>query len=213
MEEEKKMNARKLSLIIIAVLVIIGIGIGISYAYYVISMQGSSTMSQSTAAVLNITTNLAEVDRINTDKLQLTEITNNNYAQVVTDKVTFTVTNQSSSNVNGKYNLYLKEMSVSKNLSSQYFKWAAVVSGTNSATFTGNFLDATSIAPEGTTDRTSVSNLTKMIITDANALTLEPGESDTITFYIWLENANADQLYLTNGSFSGKLAIDAVPVK
>ena len=211
--KKKKRDARSLVLGIIVIMLVITMGIGISYAFYVIGMTGRSDVSQSTAAVLNLTTTLEQVDRINTDKLQLTEITNNNYAEVVTDKVTFTVTNESTSNVNGKYNLYLKEMALTKNLSSQYFKWAAVVSSTNSKIVTGNFLDTTNLGVEGNTDRTIVSNLTKTLIDDANALTLAPGQTDTITFYIWLENANVDQLYLTNGSFSGKLAIDAVPVK
>ena len=211
--KKKKRDARSLVLGIIAIMLVITIGIGISYAFYMIGMTGRSDVSQSTAAVLNLTTTLEQVDRINTDKLQLTDITNNNYAEVVTDKVTFTVTNESSSNVNGKYNLYLKELALTRNLSSQYFKWAAVVSGTNSKIVTGNFLDTTNLGVEGNTDRTIVSNLTKTLIDDANALTLAPGQTDTITFYIWLENANVDQLYLTSGSFSGKLAIDAVPVK
>ena len=211
--KKKKRDAKNLVLGVIVIMLVITIGIGISYAFYMIGMTGRSDVSQSTAAVLNLTTTLEQVDRINTDKLQLTEITNNNYAEVVTDKVTFTVTNESTSNVNGKYNLYLKEMALTKNLSSQYFKWAAVVSGTNSKIVTGNFLDTTNLGVEGNTDRTIVSNLTKTLIDDANALTLAPGQTDTITFYIWLENANVDQLYLTNGSFSGKLAIDAVPVK
>lgn len=211
--KKKKRDARSLVLGVIVILLVITMGIGISYAFYMIGMTGRSDVSQSTAAVLNLTTTLEQVDRINTDKLQLTEITNNNYAEVVTDKVAFTVTNESTSNVNGKYNLYLKEMALTKNLSSQYFKWAAVVSGTNSKIVTGNFLDTTNLGVEGNTDRTIVSNLTKTLIDDANALTLAPGQTDTVTFYIWLENANVDQLYLTNGSFSGKLAIDAVPVK
>lgn len=211
--EESKNNIRSVTLGIIVILLVISIGIGISYAYYTIGMTGNSNVSESTAAILNMTTNLASVDRINTTQLQLTDITDGNYAEVVTDKVTFTITNESTSNVNGKYNLYLKELALSKNLSSQYFKWAAVVSGTNTRVVTGNFLDATAIGAEGTTDRTVVSNLTKTLIPDTNALTLQPGQTDTINFYIWLENAPVDQVYLTNGSFSGKLAVDAVPVK
>ena len=104
--KKKKRDARSLVLGIIVIMLVITMGIGISYAFYMIGMTGRSDVSQSTAAVLNLTTTLEQVDRINTDKLQLTEITNNNYAEVVTDKVTFTVTNESSSNVNGKYNLY-----------------------------------------------------------------------------------------------------------
>ena len=210
---EKKKNMRNITLSIIVILLVITMGIGISYAFYMIGMTGKSDVAESKAAVLNLTTTLEQVDRINTNNLQLTEITENNYADVVTDKVTFTVTNESTSNINGKYNLYLKEMEMTKNLSSQYFKWAAVVSGTNSKIVTGNFLDTTNLGVEGNTDRTIVSNLTKTLIDDANALTLAPGQTDTITFYIWLENASVDQVYLTNGTFAGKLAIDAVAVK
>ncbi len=41
--------------------------------------------------------------------------------------------------------------------------------------------------------------------------TLNIGITDTIDFYIWLEDDNVDQIYLTNGLFSGKLSITAVP--
>ena len=213
MNQDKKTSTKSIAMLGIFVIGIIVIGISISYAFYSINMTGNSDMSQSTAAQLDFTTNLTSVSEINTTRLQLLDVTNSNFTELVTDKVTFTVTNQNTSNINGKYTLNLKEMSISKNLSSQYFKWAVVVSGTNTKTITGNFLDASGIAPEGTTDKTEISNLSKVLIDDENALTLEPGQTDTITFYIWLENAAVDQIYLTSGSFSGKLSLDAVPSK
>ena len=57
-------------------------------------------------------------------------------------------------------------------------------------------------------------NVKNSTLTLATIENFAVGKTDTIKFYIWLENdPKVDQLYLTNGSFSGKLSIVAVPHK
>ncbi len=59
-----------------------------------------------------------------------------------------------------------------------------------------------------------VSGLSKELITVEKAKLLKVGDTVNLEFYIWLENDDeADQLYLTAGSFSGKLSMDAYPTK
>ena len=135
-------------------------------------------------------------------------------------KVDFSITNETTSNVKAKYTLKLVEMSITKNLSSKYFKYAVIVNAgkDNEKTFTGNFLDEENIAPEKTTvtkdNPETVTELTKNLIDEDNALILDIGSTDTLNFYIWVENDDeVDQLYLTNGNFSAKLSIDAYPTK
>lgn len=214
MKENRSSNNGKLrSGIFISVFVvsIIVIGVSVSYAFYTANMTGNATVPNSNAAVMNVITNLEEAGAINAAKLSLIDA-----ADYLTkaQKVEFSVTNETTSNVKAKYIVKLVEMSLSKNLSSKYFKWLLVVNaGTSSEkTFSGNFFD-TAIATEGTTDKTVVSDLTKTLITDENALTLNIGATDNIDFYIWLENDLVDQIYLTNGNFTGKLSIEAVPTK
>lgn len=204
--------------IIITVLIvgIVVIGVSISYAYYSAWLRGNATVPKNDAAILNIATNLDSVSAIDAPRLSL--IDGSDYLNSA-EKVTFTVTNESTSNVNAAYTIKLVEMNLSRNLYSKYFKWAIVINaGTeNVMTYTGDFADS-SIASEGTTvDKENpdiVSNQTKNLFKDGESQSLVIGAMDTVDFYLWLENdESVDQLYLTNGSFSGKLSIDVVPVK
>ena len=76
-------------------------------------------------------------------------------------------------------------MSLTKNLASKYFKWTLMVDGV--AVASGDFADS-SIADEGTSDTTVVSDLTKVLIPEEEAITLDIGATDNLVFYIWLEN-------------------------
>lgn len=203
---------RNVTFIVVFVISIVVIGVSVSYAFYTANMTGNASVPSSNAAIMNVTTNLAEAGAINAAKLSLIDATD---YLTKAQKVEFSVTNETTSNVKAKYIVKLVEMSLSKNLASKYFKWSLVVNAgtSNAKTFSGTFADTT-IGAEGTTDKTLVSDLTKTLITDANALTLNIGATDNIDFYIWLENDSAvDQLYLTNGNFTGKLSIEAVPTK
>ena len=204
--------------IIITVLIvgIVVIGVSISYAYYSAWLRGNATVPKNDAGILNIATNLDSVSAIDAPRLSL--IDGSDYLNSA-EKVSFTVTNESTSNVNAAYTIKLVEMNLSRNLYSKYFKWAIVINaGTeNVMTYTGDFADS-SIASEGTTvDKENpdiVSNQTKNLFEDGESQSLVIGAMDTVDFYLWLENdESVDQLYLTNGSFSGKLSIDVVPVK
>ena len=131
------------------------------------------------------------------------------------EKVSFSVTNSASSGAKAKYTIDLVEMSITKNLASKYFKWALVVNpdGDNRQVFTGDFADE-SIGSEGNSDTTLVEGLTKTLLDEEHALILDIGATDNLDFYIWLENDDSvDQLYLTNGDFSGKLSMNAVPTR
>ena len=203
--------------IIIFVLAIVIFGVSTSYAYYVANIKGQASVDESKTAVLNVTTTLENAPAISASKMTII-----NAADYLTkaQKVDFSITNQSTSNVKAKYTLKLVEMNITKNLSSKYFKYAVVVNAGKSTakTYTGNFLDEKYIAPEKTSvtkeNPETVKGLTKNLIDEDNALILNIGSTDTLSFYIWVENDDAvDQLYLTNGNFSAKLSVDAYPVK
>lgn len=203
--------------IIIFVLAIVIFGVSTSYAYYVANIKGQASVDESKTAVLNVTTTLENAPAISASKMTII-----NAADYLTkaQKVDFSITNETTSNVKAKYTLKLVEMSITKNLSSKYFKYAVIVNAgkDNEKTFTGNFLDEENIAPENTSvtkdNPETVKGLTKNLIDEDNALILDIGSTDTLSFYIWVENDdNVDQLYLTNGNFSAKLSVDAYPVK
>lgn len=207
---KKKSFVKNTVLISVLVVSIIVIGISLSFAYFTMSIQGSSDTGNNQAAILNVTTTLTTADAINATSLAI--IDGSEYLTKA-ESIEFTVTNNTDSNVNALYTINMTDITISKNMLSQYFKWALVINSDTSNAITGSFQDL-SLADEGNTDTSTVTIGSKVLIADENARSLSIGATDTITLYLWLENDdNVDQLYLTNGTFSGKLSLNATPVK
>ena len=207
---KKKSFVKNTVLISVLVVSIIVIGISLSFAYFTMSIQGSSDTGNNQAAILNVTTTLTTADAINATSLAI--IDGSEYLTKA-ESIEFTVTNNTDSNVNALYTINMTDITISKNMLSQYFKWALVINSDTGNAITGSFQDL-SLADEGNTDASTVTIGSKVLIADENARSLSIGATDTITLYLWLENDdNVDQLYLTNGTFSGKLSLNATPVK
>ena len=207
---KKKSFVKNTVLISVLVVSIIVIGISLSFAYFTMSIQGSSDTGNNQAAILNVTTTLTTADAINATSLAI--IDGSEYLTKA-ESIDFTVTNNTDSNVNALYTINMTDITISKNMLSQYFKWALVINSDTSNAITGSFQDL-SLADEGNSDTSTVTIGSKVLIADENARSLSIGATDTITLYLWLENDdNVDQLYLTNGTFSGKLSLNATPVK
>lgn len=207
---KKKSFVKNTVLISVLVVSIIVIGISLSFAYFTMSIQGSSDTGNNQAAILNVTTTLTTADAINATSLAI--IDGSEYLTKA-ESIEFTVTNNTDSNVNALYTINMTDITISKNMLSQYFKWALVINSDTSNAITGSFQDL-SLADEGNSDTSTVTIGSKVLIADENARSLSIGATDTITLYLWLENDdNVDQLYLTNGTFSGKLSLNATPVK
>ena len=211
-ENVLKSDTKNFILVIVLVISVIVFGISTSYAFYTASMVGSNEVPLNTAANLNVTSTLTTSTVISSAELALIEA---DEYETKGEHVSFTVTNHDDSNVNAKYTISLEQMSMKNNLFSKYLKWKIIVNKgtTNEQVIDGDFADAT-ISAEGNTDKTLVSDLTKSLVSDNNPLQINIGVTDTVDFYIWLENdAKVNQIYLTSGTFSAKLAINAVPSK
>lgn len=215
-EEVKVINEKKLvisaSILVVSIIII---AFSLTWAYFTVGDSGKAAINDNKTAILNVDSNLKNASAINETEMAL--ITPEN-VESEAKKVTFDVTNQDTSNVNAKYIVKLVDYSITKNLSSEYFKWKLVVNpGEDEQVFSGNFLQ--SDIPEGTTltgveENDKVSGLEKELVSEEEALTLNVGESDNLVFYVWLENTQSNnQLYLTNGEFRGKLSLEAYPVK
>lgn len=208
--KNKKDIYKSVSFMCMFVLLIVVAGITISYAYYTLNMRGSTTTDTNQAANLNITTTLTGATAINTSNLVLIDGTDLSKAE----KVSFSVTNNTDSTVDAKYTINLIDMSLTQNLFSKYFKWALVINGDTTNKIVGDFQDETGSIQEGETSTTSQTVATKSLITEENALSLAIGATDTIDFYIWLQDDdNVNQIYLTSGTFSSKLSLNAFPFK
>lgn len=222
MDEGKKIKNQKMvndkKLVISASILVVSICIiafSLTWAYFTIGNSGSEQINNNKTAILNVDSDLKNASAINETEMSLIDQAN---IEDDAKKVTFDVVNQDTSNVNAKYIVKLVDYSITKNLSSKYFKWKLVVNpGDSEQVFNGNFLQTD--IPEGTKltgneidDK--VSGLEKELITEDEALTLNVGDSNNLVFYVWLENDDAnDQIYLTNGEFRGKLSLEAYPVK
>ena len=169
--------------IIVFVLAIVIFGVSTSYAYYVANIKGQANVDESKTATLNVITTLENAPAISASKMSI--INASDYLTKA-QKVDFSITNETTSNVKAKYTLKLVEMSITKNLSSKYFKYAVIVNAgkNNEKTFTGNFLDEENIAPENTSvtkdNPETVTGLTKNLIDEDNALILYICSTDTL---------------------------------
>lgn len=204
----KEKNGNNFSKVIILVVALIVLGISTTYAYFTARITGEPTTTSIKAGNLKIESNLESVSAINNTKIRLIDESEKTTSA---EKVTFYVKSTSDSTVDAKYYIYLKDIKLTKNLYSNYFKWELLKNGV--VINSGNFGSAirTNAITDG--EANNVSTTAEDIALNSEAITLAKNTSDTIVFRIWLENdSNINQIELTNGSFSGKLYLEAVPV-
>lgn len=211
MEKKSKSKAVKSGIFIaVFVLSIMILGISVSYAYFSANIVGGSDTDENQVGKFNVTTTLTSGGAINATSLAI--IDGSEYLTKA-ESIGFTVTNTAESTVRAKYAINLTDITISKNILSKYFKWAIVVNSDTATAITGDFQDI-SLATEGTSDTTTVTIDSKVLVSEENALELDMGATDTLTFYLWLENDNSvNQLYLTNGNMTAKLSLDAFPAR
>lgn len=205
MGEKNKSGIAKVILLVVALIVL---GVSSSYAYYSIVITGTPNTTTLKSGKLDISTNLTSVSAINNAKLFLINAADK---ASKAESVSFYVQNTSSSTVSAQYYIYLRNINISKNLYSKYFKWELLRNGTVVAS--GNFASATRTSSSSSTEASNVSTTASDITLTTSALSIAKNTKDTLIFRLWLENdSTVNQISLTEGSFSGKLYLEAVPV-
>ncbi len=208
-KKEMRNHVIKIGILVVAV---ITLGISISYAYYS-AVISSDVKFQEKAAKFDITSSLESAGSISNTKMSLIDAAN---VKTEADKVEFTITNANTSTVNGRYFIYLTNIEITKNLYHEDFKWELVrvtTTGENNIA-SGNFSTAvrSSTVTPGEADK--VSTTAEDILLNKVALEIAPSSTDNLIFRLWLENDPVgNQIELTEGSFKGKLKIDASPIK
>lgn len=204
----KEKNTSNYTKVIVLVVALIVLGISTTYAYFTSVITGTPSTTTLKAGNLKIETNLDSVSAINNTKIKLIDASAKTTAA---EKVTFYVKSTADTTVDAKYYIYLKDISLSKNLYSNYFKWELLQN--NEIVGSGTFGNATRTDTATTGEASNVVTTAADIALNTNALTLAKNTSDTVVFRIWLENDNAvNQIDLTEGSFAGRLYLEAVPV-
>lgn len=209
----EKNDKRNLFKVLVLVLALVVLGISTTYAYYTAVLtnpEDDGDVLQ--AGNLDITTTLTSTaSAINVNKLMLI---NDDEKKDKAQKVEFSITSGDSSTVDATYKILLKELQLSKNLKSADFKWELVKKGTENTETQiahGDFSSVTFTTEE--TDEHKLVSANDLELTKENGQTLTKKTTDNLIFRIWLQNnPNVNQINLTNGSFSGKLFIEAVPV-
>ena len=191
------------SLIIVMSIVIIGLSI--SYAYYLNTIEEVNPGNQGTNITsgklsMNFTTsqyiNATAAGLIN-DK-DVLDPSNSNYTKF---SVSFADDNSVSS---ATYNLYLTEISMTKNFKNEDVKWA-LYNSSNSQIASGNF-SAANLSSTANGDGTyNADNITLK-----NDITISPGTTNSYKLYIWLSNDDqTNQIDLLNGTLNAKVGFRA----
>jgi len=149
-KNEMRNHIIKIGILVVA---IITLGISITYAYYS-AVMGSDVKLERKAGELNVTSSLVDSGAITNTKMRLIDAAD---IKTEADSVEFTVTNESTSTVNGRYFVYLTGIEITKNLYHKDFKWelVRVTEAGESNIASGNFSTAkrTSAVNSGEADK------------------------------------------------------------
>lgn len=207
-KKEIKNQAIKIGVLVLAIVVL---AISLSYAYYSANKSGTSNIDNASAGKLDLSSTLTTASAISNTKLQLLDAAN---VKSEAEKVEFSVTSANTSTVNGKYYIYLTDIQLSKNLYSPYFKWQLVriTSNGESEIANGNFLNVTRTDIPSENEEEKAVTTIEDITLNSTVLTIAPNTTDQLAFRLWLENdPDNNQIELTEGTFQGKLKIEATP--
>ncbi len=207
MKENTKSNYAKGIILTVALIVI---GVSVTYAYFTSKIAGEAKDTSLQAGTLRIDTNLDSdsINAINNLKLHLIESAD---IEKKAESVSFYVKNTAESNISAEYDIYLTDISLSKNLYSKYFKWE-LLNGTTSIG-NGTFENVTRTDTPGDSESNTTLTNVERIKLNTNKITIAPDSTDNLIFRMWLENNNEiNQIELTNGNFLGKLYLEAIPV-
>ncbi|MDD3896026.1 MAG: hypothetical protein PHP49_03260 [Bacilli bacterium] len=133
-------------------------------------------------------------------KLETTEyIESNNLLLIKSSEVEdksqksrFRVTNEEYNNIL-TYSISLTELNISTNLQVEDFKWQLFDYNNSVIVASGNF-----------------SNISTDSLILANNININTRTAHQYELWLWIEEIDLDQRYLLNGSFSGKIKIEAV---
>ena len=167
-------------------------GISGTSASYFEGMQGMSAPVQ--MMMFSIPGSNAQI------KLETTEyIESNNLLLIKSSEVEdksqksrFRVTNEEYNNIL-TYSISLTELNISTNLQVEDFKWQLFDYNNSVIVASGNF-----------------SNISTDSLILANNININTRTAHQYELWLWIEEIDLDQRYLLNGSFSGKIKIEAV---
>ena len=210
-EKKNKRNITKLIILIVSLMVL---GFSGAYAYFTTAITGEPSLTKAKSGIFEIKSSLEKTSAINNKRMVLI---NEDQIKEKADSLTFTVTNTEKSMLDGEFSIYLKDIKLSKNLYSGYLKWE-LLDEDGKILYSGDF---SSVERKDDEEEGEASNY----ITDVEDIELNKVEDETISFKIaknttqtftfrmyLLNDLSKNQIELTEGSFKGRLYIEAVPI-
>ena len=199
--EKKGIPKRNIVFFVSVVVLILSITFKTSYAYFTGTVTNltnpTPTVIKSGDLELKFGNN---IKYLNVQDLSL--MTASEAARMSNNYSSFTVTNKGT--LTGKYRLYLANYSITENLVDQDFKWKLTIDGT---TYTGTFYDL--FNGKTATDGVIADDLVDIPLIDSN-ITLAPNATHNCEFRVWIEEADHNQISLTEGTFRTSIRLIAI---
>lgn len=214
-EKQNKSQYVKVTILVVALIVL---AFSSTYAYFASTINEPSITS-ATSATFEVESTLDITSAIHNKRMVLIE---SSEIEEKADSLEFTVTSKPTSNVDGQLTITLRDIQISKNLKSKYFNWVLLKKEQGSETLTevakGTFESVTEksgssvTSPEGTDPEKTLVALEDIKL-GTDPIPFKQKEETTFVFRLYLLNdPDVNQISLTEGSFSGRLYLEAVPV-
>ena len=201
MKEETKISKNYVIICAIFVAALLILGISLTYAFFETDISNDFTETKFTTGTFSMDTNLTDASVINASNMTLL---NTNEVESKSEKINFTA--QAKNNNNAKFNIYLKNITISSNMIDSSFKWQLLAD--NKVISSGDFSDITKNG-KLSTSKTST-DLVKYYDTYylIKAGNFNGNNEMKFEIRLYLLNSSVDQSSLIDGTFSSSAAIE-----
>ena len=201
MKEETKISKNYVIICAIFVVALLILGISLTYAFFETNISNDFTETKFTTGTFSMDTNLTDASVINASNMTLL---NRNEVESKSEKINFTA--QAKNNNNAKFNIYLKNITISSNMIDSSFKWQLLAD--NKVISSGDFSDITKNG-KLSTSKTST-DLVKYYDTYylKKAGNFNGNNEMNFEIRLYLLNSSVDQSSLIDGTFSSSAAIE-----
>lgn len=210
--DEKKSNKRQITKVLILVVALMVIAFSGTYAYFTNNFVGKPTTTTAISGVFDVESSLETTSTIQNRRMVLIHVNDTqDQREELADKLTFTVTSTENSTVDGEFNLFLKDIKLSKNLYSKYLKWELLKG--NEIINSGDFANVERVDTPVEDEEDKAVTDVKIFQLNKETLSLPKNTTQNFTFRMYLlDDPTRNQIELTNGSFNGRLYLEAVPI-
>ncbi len=201
----KGTNTKNYILAILLVLSIVALVASFTYAFFLTDTPGEVTQTKIESGTFDIATSLTNLSGINATNMTLleeSEITEKS------NKINFTVQSKSSTNNAGRFNIYLKDITISTGMINSSFKYQILMDGNIIQNGDFSRLNTLGIISTSKTSTDAIKYYDNLVL--ASAIDFDDFNESEIEIRVYLLNDNTvNQNDLMNGNFSCKVGVEA----